>query len=76
MLPTTKNMNFLTPRQRVKEQIARDRADRAAKEANKGAPAQCSTVQLTPAAIPAAPAASSAPKKEYDTSRLQVINDP
>ncbi|XP_071507228.1 UBX domain-containing protein 1-like [Diadema antillarum] len=63
-------------RQRVKEQIARDRAERAAKEAKRksgegqlqgSVPAPAATATPT-----ATPAASSAPKKEYDTSRLQI----
>ncbi|XP_054758194.2 UBX domain-containing protein 1-like [Lytechinus pictus] len=56
-------------RERVKEQIARDRADRAARGSKKQEgvpPAQ------PPAAAPAPAPGSSAPKKEYDTSRLQI----
>ena len=55
-------------RQRVKEQIARDRAERAAKFSNK-APTQQTT---TPAAAAPPATAAAAPKKDYDSTRLQV----
>ncbi|XP_072024505.1 UBX domain-containing protein 1-like [Amphiura filiformis] len=54
-------------RQRVKEQIARDRADRAAKS---NPPQQTtSTVEKAPST---SPPAAAAPKKDYDSARLQI----
>ncbi|XP_784876.1 UBX domain-containing protein 1 [Strongylocentrotus purpuratus] len=59
-------------RQRVKEQIACDRADRAARAAMKheGVPPAQPPAAPAPAPVPAT--SSTAPKKEYDTTRLQV----
>lgn len=56
-------------RQRVKDQIARDRVDRAAKFGTKSSTAE----QPAPAPAAAAPVATTtAPKKEYDSARLQI----
>ena len=53
----------------MKDQIARDRVDRAAKFGTKSSTAE----QPAPAPAAAAPVATTtAPKKEYDSARLQV----
>lgn len=56
---------FLSNRQKVKEEIARDRAERASRE---------KTEKQTPNSQASAtpPTIAMAPKKEYDTCRLQV----
>lgn len=58
-------------RQKVKEEIARDRAARAEKEKEK----QSATAPPQEGTQPNATAATNTtqPKKEYDTCRLQVI---
>lgn len=50
-------------RQKVKEQIARDRADRAEREANSNVPRPTGVQQHT---------ATVEPKRDYTTCRLQV----
>ena len=59
-----------TRRQKVKEEIAKDRAERAAREKTKtvGADATGSAVSTQSSSQPSAPQ----PKKEYDACRLQV----
>ena len=56
---------FLSHRQKVKEEIARDRAERASREKTEKQ-TQNSQASATP------PATAVAPKKEYDTCKLQV----
>lgn len=68
-------------RQRVKEQIARDRAEKAARDkaerAAREAAASGGGVTMpqssSPEPLARDPVASSQPKKEYDTCRLQVM---
>ena len=52
-------------REKVREEIARDKAEKAAREQNKKQPQQPTT-----AASPIAPAAT----KNYDTCKLQVMS--
>lgn len=74
------SLNIFLPllRQRVREQIARDKAERAAKF-GKMSPSATTPTGGTPSAPPAAPqqepAAASAAKKEYDEARIQVRRD-
>lgn len=71
---------LVVARQRVKEQIAKDRAEKAAREkaekaareaAASGGGVGTSNLPTSPTAV-SDPAASSQPKKDYDTCRLQV----
>ena len=60
---------LLLYRQKVKEEIAKDRAERAAREKMAKAESAGAVSQTQPQQAAAAPQA----KKEYDTCRLQVI---
>ena len=71
---------LVVARQRVKEQIAKDRAEKAARDkaekaareaAASGGGVGAANSSTSPTGI-GNPAASSQPKKDYDTCRLQV----
>lgn len=59
----------------MKDQIACDRADRAARAAMKHEGVPPAQPPAAPAPAPAPATSSTAPKKEYDTTRLQVSMD-